>query len=82
MKHYKFIISDFEHAGDLAWARQQLKQDFPNVTNIKTYEEEDFEAEFEYREDYGEEDFEPIYRGYIEFDAPDEYAQNLKDYSL
>ena len=81
MKHYYFAISDYEHSGDLNWARQQLKQDFPNVTNIKTYEEEDFEAESDYEEDYGECD-EPIYRGYIEFDAPDEYIKDLSNYSL
>ena len=81
MKHYNFVISDYEHEGDLIWARQQLKQDFPKVTNINTYEERDYEAESDYEEDYGECD-EPIYRGYIEFDAPDEYKQSLDDYSL
>ena len=82
MKHYRFSISDYEHSGDLDWARQELVSNFPNVTNIHTYEELDDEAMCEYESDYGEEPDEPIYRGYIEFDAPDEYAQNLKDYSL
>ena len=82
MKHYHFAISDYKHSGDLDWARQQLKSDFPDITNIHAYEERDYEAEFYYKEEYGEEDFERIYQGYIEFDAPDEYRESLDNYSL
>lgn len=81
MKHYKFIISDYEHSGDLAWAEQEIKSNFPNVKNLKGYEERDYESEIEYEEEYGEFD-EPIYQGYVEFDAPDEYIKALEGFSL
>lgn len=81
MKHYSFIISDYEHSGDLDWARQHALLNFPDIKNIKTYEERDYEAESDYEDDYGECD-EPIYQGYIEFDTPDEYVKELDSFSF
>ena len=81
MKHYSFIISDYENSGDLDWARQHALLNFPNIKNIKTWEDRDYEAEFYYKEDYGE-CSEPIYQGYIEFDAPDEYVKELDSFSF
>ena len=63
---YCFRISDYEHSGDLAWAKQHLLEYYPNAKNIKTWEERDYEAE-EDEEDYDE----PVYQGYIEFEAPE-----------
>ena len=81
MKHYTFRISDFENEGDLDWARQYVKENFPLVKNIKTYQERDYEAEADYEDEYGECD-EPIYQGYIEFDAPEEYRDTLETLRL
>lgn len=82
MKHYTFRISDYEHGEDLNYAKQDLLSKFPKVKNVHTYEEEDTEAEFYYKEEYGEGDYEPIYQGYIEFDAPDEYKDTLNTLCL
>lgn len=81
MKHYQFRISDYEHSGDLDWAVNEVQSHFPNVKNIHTWEERDYEAEADYKEEYGELD-EHIYQGYIEFDAPEEYAESIKDLEL
>ena len=81
MKHHTFIVSDYEHSGDLAWAEQEVRSNFPNIKNLKSWEERDYEAEMEYEDEYGECD-EPIYQGYVEFDAPDEYKDALEEFSL
>lgn len=81
MNHYTFKISDYEHEGDLDGAREYVLQRFPLVKNIKTYQERNYEAESDYEVDYGYCD-EPIYEGYVEFDAPDEYKDTLKIFRL
>lgn len=81
MRHYEFRISDYEHSGDLDWAKNYVKKKFPLIENVKTHEERDYEAEAEYEDEHGECD-EPIYQGYIEFDAPADYMRELQDFSL
>ena len=67
MRHYVFPITDYEHPGDLDWAASEVQDNFPNVRNIHTWEEKDEDGELE---------------GYIEFDAPEEYAESIKDLEL
>lgn len=81
MKNYCFTISDYEHSGDLSWAKKEVLSKFPKVKNIRTFEERDYEAEYDYKSEYGEID-EPIYQGYIEFDAPKEYEEELKYFNI
>lgn len=81
MKHYRLEISDYEHQGDLDGAVQYLKSEFPKVSNVEAYEDRDYEAEQDHEDDYGC-CYEPIYKGYVEFDAPDDYAKDLKYFSL
>lgn len=81
MKHYEFAISDYEHSGDLEWAKREIRAKFPKVENLNGFEERDYEAEFEFQDEYGTLD-EPIYKGYIGFDAPDEYVEDLNNYRL
>lgn len=81
MRHYCFTISDYEHSGDLEWGKQEILSNFPNIKNLYAFEEIDREAEADYEEEYGECD-EHIYEGYVEFDAPDEYAEALSRFSL
>lgn len=77
-----FRISDYEHEGDLDWARQYVKEKFPLVKNIKTYQERDYDAETDYEMDNGCECDEYIYKGYIEFDAPEDYMEELHNFAL
>lgn len=81
MKHYVYEVPDYEHEGDLEYAKQEILSNFPKIKNITTREERDYESESDYEEEYGECD-EPIYQGYVEFDAPDEYAEALEGFLL
>lgn len=80
MENSKFIyyIPDYEHSGDLDWASGHIKEICPEASNIKGFEERDYEAEADYKSEYGELD-EYIYTGYIQFDAPDKYKKVLID---
>lgn len=75
MKHFTYCVPDYEHTGDLEWAKNRIKTICPDATNIKGFEERDYEAESEYRYEYGELD-EHIYQGFVEFDAPDSFNVN------
>ena len=79
MKTFEYQIPDYEHSGDLDWAEEELKRLCPDLKNLKKEQERDYEQEREYENEYGEID-EPIYRGYIVFDAPDKYIPILLDY--
>ena len=72
MKHFTYYVPDYEHRGDLEWAKSRIEKICPEAKNIKGFEERDYEAESEYRSEYGELD-ECIYQGYVEFDAPDSF---------
>ena len=73
MKHICYSICDYEHEGDLRAEEDLVREQCPEVENIRTWQERDYEAESEYRSEYGECD-ESIYRGYIEFDVPEKFA--------
>lgn len=77
----KFIyhVPDYEHSGDLEWAKKEIQIICSEVTNLKGFEERDYEAEHEYEDEYGECD-EYIYQGYVEFDAPKSYKEKLEDF--
>jgi len=76
---FRCEVSDYEHCGDLENQVREIKSLCPEACNFKTYEEEDYEAESDYKEDYGEEDFESIYKGFVEFDAPTSCESKLED---
>lgn len=71
-------VDDYEHSGDLQYAASEIRKICPDVVDLKTWEEEDFEAEADYENDYGECD-EPIYQGFVEFKAPSEYRDQLEE---
>ena len=75
------VIADYEHSGDLNYAKQRVKKEFPYATNIEAWEERDHEAESEYVHEYGELD-EPIYQGYISFEVPEKYYKEVEDFWL
>lgn len=75
---FRYDIPDYEHLGDLKYAKHELNK-ICKVTNLKGFEERDYEAESDYENDYGELD-EPIYIGYVTFNASDEHKQTLIDF--
>lgn len=75
---YGCSVPDFEHDGDIDYQISYIKSKCPQATNFKGWSERDYEAEADYKSDYGELD-EPIYQGYVEFDAPMSCGNLLED---
>ena len=80
MKRFTLLVNDYEHSGDINAAIARIQNKFPDIQDIKGYEIRDFEAESDYREEYGELD-EYIYQGYVTFMAPEKYWNELKNKS-
>lgn len=80
-KKHTVTVSDYEHSGDIDHEIAYIKSICPQARNFKGWEEEDYEAESDYEQDYGECD-EPIYQGYVSFEAPADYDEKLKEYDL
>lgn len=66
MKHFILYITDYAHERDLKRAKQEVIMKCPDVKNLKAYQIK-----------YGELD-DPIYEGYVEFDAPESYTKIFK----
>jgi len=78
LQKFRYTVADYEHSGDLDHAVLEIKKICPDATDIKAFEEEDYEAEADYKSEYGELD-EAIYQGYVEFYAPEKYAEALSN---
>lgn len=76
MSKFRYDCPDYEHRGDLDRDIAYLKCLCSQMSNINAQEERDYEAEADYEQEYGELD-ENIYRGYIEFEAPESYTKIL-----
>ena len=79
MKRFEYSVPDYEHSGDLDWAKNYILETFPYAQIIRAYEEEDYEEECYYEDEYGERD-EPIYQGFVEFEVPDEHIEEVKKF--
>ena len=77
MKRFLYQVPDYEHSGDLDWAKNYILEAFPYAQIIKAYEEEDYEQEADYEDEYGECD-EPIYQGFVEFEVPDDKVEEVR----
>lgn len=73
---YRYRIPDYEHSGDLRYGEQEIRKTCPEVTSLVSFEERNYEAEEDYKSDYGYS--EPIYQGYIEFEAPSSYVKKFR----
>lgn len=76
---YTKQVADYEHSGDLNNEITHIKHICPKAIKFKSWEERDYEAEAYYAEEYGEID-EPIYQGFISFEAPEDCEELLNDY--
>ena len=79
MIKFTYEVPDYEHEGDLAWAKGELRRLCPEVNIIKAYEERDYEAEAEYEDEYGDCE-ESIYRGFVDFEVPEEYKEKILEW--
>lgn len=77
-KTYTVTVADYEHSGDIDHEIAYIKSICPQARNFKGWEERDYEAESDYEQDYGECD-EPIYQGYVSFEAPIDWDSNKYD---
>ena len=77
MSKYLMQVADYEHRGDLDHAVSEIKAISSKCSSFRTYEERDYEAEFEHTQEYGELD-ESIYQGYVEFEAPESERKVLE----
>lgn len=83
IKYIEHIITvaDYEHSGDLDHEIAYIKSVCPQARNFKSWEEEDYEAEADYEQEYGECD-ESIYQGYVSFEAPESWNINNTKYGI
>jgi len=79
MNKYIVSVDDYEHIGDCKNEISHIKSICSQARNFEYWEEEDYEAEADYKEEYGDEDFESIYRGYVSFEAPKKCKKVLED---
>lgn len=77
MERFLYQVPDYEHSGDLEWAKNYIIENFPYAQIIRAYEEEDYEQECDYENDYGECD-EPIYQGFVEFEVPNDKVEEVR----
>lgn len=80
-RKHTVTVADYEHSGDLDHEIAYIKSICPQARNFKAWEEEDYEAESEYEQDYGECD-EPIYQGYVSFEAPKSWDKEASKYGI
>ena len=73
-KRFTYEVPDYEHWGDLAWGEAYVRKCLPFATIERTYEERDYEREYDYRSEYGDCD-ESFFQGYVEFSVPEDKAE-------